>query len=145
MKTKDSSELFSALTGAQRRFALRVVARLNDSAEAMAPEIAERLRFSRESALRHAHVVRAANAALPVATNSGALMLGGWAPDWGVKVASILPLFALVAGMVLIQHTQTQAQISITAEIDAALLADDLPPRAYSDAGFVEFLKLPKD
>jgi hypothetical protein len=27
------------------------------------------------------------------------------------------------------------------AEVDAALLADDLPPAAYSDPGFVQFLK----
>ena len=31
------------------------------------------------------------------------------------------------------------------AEIDAALLADDLPPKAYSDAGFAEFLKTPPE
>ena len=51
----------------------------------------------------------------------------------------------LIAGLVLIQHAQTEAQISIAAEIDADLLSDDLPPKAYIDAGFVEYLKLPKD
>jgi hypothetical protein len=75
----------------------------------------------------------------------GALQLGGWGNGWWIKLASVLPLIALVAGLVLIQESQTQAQISVAAEIDADLLADDLPPRAYSDAGFVEFLKLPKD
>jgi hypothetical protein len=29
------------------------------------------------------------------------------------------------------------------AEVDAALLTDDLPPTAYTDPGFVHFLKLP--
>jgi hypothetical protein len=33
----------------------------------------------------------------------------------------------------------------VAAEIDSALLADDLPPKAYSDAGFVEFLKTPRE
>ena len=28
------------------------------------------------------------------------------------------------------------------AEVDAALLTDDLPPTAYTDPGFVHFLKL---
>ena len=55
----------------------------------------------------------------------------------------MLPLLALVGGLVLIQHSQTRAQIRTAAEVDAALLADDLPPAAYGDDGFVEFLKTP--
>jgi hypothetical protein len=139
--------MFPALASAQTRFAERAVARLNESAQALAPEISERLRFSRESALQTARAGRAARGLVPGmgATSSGALTLGGWLPDWGVKVVSILPLLALVAGLVLIQHAQTEAQISIAAEIDMDLLTDDLPPTAYSDAGFVEYLKLPKD
>ena len=50
---------------------------------------------------------------------------------------------ALLVGLVMIQRWQTTAQISVAAEVDAALLADDLPPTAYRDAGFVEFLKTP--
>jgi hypothetical protein len=58
-------------------------------------------------------------------------------------VASVLPLLALVGGLLLIDRLQTDAQISVAAEVDAALLADTLPPTAYSDVGFVEFLKTP--
>ena len=72
-------------------------------------------------------------------------MLGGWAGGWGLKAASLVPFAALVVGLLFIQYTQTEAQISVAAEIDADLLADDLPPNAYRDPGFVEFLKLPKD
>jgi len=46
--------------------------------------------------------------------------------------------------LVLIQHWNTQAQIDTAAEIDAALLSDGLPPAAYSDPGFGEFLKQPQ-
>jgi hypothetical protein len=45
----------------------------------------------------------------------------------------------------LIEHLQSNEQISVAAEVDSALLADDLPLNAYSDAGFAEFLKTPKD
>jgi hypothetical protein len=146
-KIMNSSELFSTLASAQSQFAVRVTARLSEGTELLAPEITERLRFARETALQRLRAVRAASAATPtiVATNGAALILGGWAGGWGMKLASLLPLVALVGGLVLIQHTQTQSQISVAAEIDADLLTDDLPPRAYSDAGFLEFLKLPKD
>ena len=59
--------------------------------------------------------------------------------------ASLLPILALAAGLFLIQHLHTQAQIEAAAQIDVELLADDLPPEAYNDAGFVEFLKNPQD
>ena len=45
----------------------------------------------------------------------------------------------------LIQDWQNRTQISVAAEVDAALLGDDLPLNAYSDAGFVEFLKAPPE
>ena len=44
-----------------------------------------------------------------------------------------------------IRQLEADAEISTAAEIDAALLTDDLPPTAYSDAGFAEFLKTPRD
>ena len=137
----------SALDSAQSRFAQRIAVRLSESTETIGADIAERLRFVRESALQHARSARAMNASGAAAgvTSAGSLVLGAWAGGWGLKAASLLPLFALVAGLLFIQYTQTESQISIAAEIDADLLADDLPPKAYSDAGFVEFLKLPKD
>ena len=65
--------------------------------------------------------------------------------SWWLKLASAVPVVVLVFGFVLIQHSHVNAQISAAAEIDAALLADDLPPAAYSDPGFVEFLKAPRE
>ena len=57
----------------------------------------------------------------------------------------MLPLLALAAGLIVIQRWHSSTQISAAAEIDASLLADDVPPDAYSDPGFVEFLKTPRD
>jgi hypothetical protein len=129
----------------EARFAMRVAARLNEQAQSISPDIGERLRFAREQALTRAGAARAAAIAQPqlaVLSGAGAALLGGGG-GWWVKIASILPLLALVAGLMLIERLQTNEQISVAAEVDAALLADTLPPTAYSDAGFVEYLKTP--
>jgi hypothetical protein len=52
-----------------------------------------------------------------------------------------LPLAVLVYGLVAIERAHDRAQIAAAAEVDAALLSDDLPPAAYTDPGFAEYLK----
>jgi hypothetical protein len=46
-----------------------------------------------------------------------------------------------VAGLVLIHGIQNERRANEVAEVDAALLTDDLPPSAYADPGFIQFLK----
>jgi Protein of unknown function (DUF3619) len=137
----------AALEPAETRFALRVAACLTQSTENLGADITERLRFARETALQRARAVRAAavSPASEEVASDGTLRIIGWPAGRWLKLASLLPLVALVAGLALIQDAQLQSQISMAAEIDTDLLADDLPPVAYGDAGFVEYLKLPKD
>jgi hypothetical protein len=132
------------LEALETRFASRVAGRLSDHAGALGADIGERLRFAREQALVRAAAARTALSAETqlLGQTGGSALLGGGS-SWWVRVASVLPLVVLVGGLLLIQHWQTQAQIAVAAEVDAALLADDLPPEAYGDAGFVEFLKTP--
>jgi hypothetical protein len=129
----------------QARFALRVTARLTERSQDLGADVTERLRFAREQALERARAARTAEAGARVGvTRAGAAILGGGS-GWWLKLASVLPVLALVAGLVLIQRWQDSAQVSVAAEVDAALLSDDLPPNAYSDAGFAEFLKTPNE
>jgi hypothetical protein len=129
---------------AQARFARRIVARLAADTDQLGPDICERLRFARERAVEAARLARApASAGARVGVSAGGAALLGSGSRWWFKLASALPLVALVSGLVLIQQWQTRTQIAVAAEVDAALLSDDLPPTAYSDAGFVEFLKTP--
>lgn len=135
----------SALDALQARVAYRLAGRLSEQAASLDDDITERLRFAREKALERAQAARAAQARPVVGVGaSGAGILGNLG-DWWVRLGSVLPLVALAAGLLLIQHLHGEAQIAAAAEIDAELLADDLPPAAYSDAGFVEFLKTPRD
>ena len=136
----------AALDTLQSRFGHQVAARLNDAADQLGGDVTERLRFAREQALERARAMRltAACATTPAGRSSGgALLLGRLSSGWWFKLASAAPVLALAAGLMLIERWQDSAQIAEAAEIDAALLADDLPPVAYSDAGFVEFLKTP--
>ena len=141
-----SSAQPASLDALQSRFGLLVAARLNECSQDLGADVGERLRFAREKALEKAHASRAASSAPALGvTAAGAALLGRAGTGWWMKVATVLPALALIAGLLLIQQSQTNAQISVAAEIDAALLADDLPPKAYSDAGFAEFLKTPRE
>ena len=144
MKNSNTSTHAAALDALESRIAYRIAARLSQRADALDGDVAERLRFAREQALERAKAARAAQSRPVVAvTGSGAAVLGGG--GWWLKLGSALPILALAAGLFLIQHLHTQAQIEAAAQIDVELLADDLPPEAYNDAGFVEFLKTPND
>ena len=130
----------------QTRFAMRVASSLSERCEEVNPDISERLRFARERALTVAAIARSPETTAPVGvTRSGGLLLGRIGAGWWLKLGSLLPVVVLVAGLVQIQHWQDSAQISVAAEVDAALLADKLPPGAYGDAGFAEFLKTPRE
>jgi hypothetical protein len=131
----------------QARFALRVAARLHERAERSGADINERLRFAREQALERARAGRSASAQTASSAEGGPVLAlgGGQGPRWWTRLAALVPLLLLVAGFSLIQHRHSQVQIDAAAEIDAALLSDDLPPTAYSDPGFVEFLRAPQD
>ena len=125
----------------EARFALRVAARLSERSAGLPHDLSERLRFAREQALERVRLARRAEAAgAPATLQGGALaLIGGWWP----RVATALPMLALAAGLVFVQSEQNDEQTRLAAEIDAALLADDLPPDAYTDRGFLEFLKAP--
>jgi hypothetical protein len=129
----------------QTRFGLRVASRLSEAADALPHDLTERLRIAREQAVQRARQTRRAlpAAAAGMQVSQGSIALGS--PDsWWLRLAAALPLVLLVSGLVLIQHLHTQAEIHAAAEVDAALLADDLPPEAYGDPGFVAFLRQPE-
>lgn len=126
----------------EARYGLRVAARLSEQADALPHDLGERLRFARERALERARQSRGAPAV--VGNGRGTLTFGGGGAWWW-RLASLAPVIALVAGLVLIQQQSEAEQAQLVADIDAALLSDDLPPAAYADAGFAEFLRLQRD
>lgn len=149
MRKQNITSPSGGIEALESRFALRVAARLNEQTHKLPHDLTERLRAAREQALQGARSSRktaVAGAVQPVAGGAAALMRSGEPGSSGwLKLASLLPLLALVAGLLLIQHAHFKSRVAAAAAIDVALLADDLPPAAYSDPGFVEFLKAPRD
>jgi hypothetical protein len=75
-------------------------------------------------------------------------VFAGVAGDWSSggnslwdTVGWVAPLVVLVFGLIGIAQWQDESRINDIAEVDAALLSDDVPPDAYADSGFLAFLK----
>ena len=106
-------------------------------------DISERLRVARQRALVARKPVLQSRLAKNVQMNDQGTLTAS--PDEGLNIWSILgsalPLLALVAGLLTIQWNQQDDFTAELAAIDSALLTDELPPDAYTDAGFVQFLK----
>lgn len=128
------------------RFGLKVASRLTDAFEsgagALGHDISERLRVARMQAVAQRRKPALARGAVVVASGgSASLALGGDEPGLWNRIAAFLPLIALVIGLIAINHIQNERRANEVAEVDTALLTDDLPPSAYTDPGFVQFLK----
>ena len=105
-------------------------------------DLTERLRVARQQAM----AVRKPEPVLKtqIVVQGNSLTLAG-PPSEGLGLWSILgsalPLLALLVGLITVQWLDKQQTVSELAEIDTALLVDDLPPAAYSDPGFIQFLR----
>jgi hypothetical protein len=128
---------------AEDRFGLRVTAYLSDATDHLPYDISERLRAARVQALGKQKVT-ITGTATSVVTSGGVAMLtfGNERLNWKNRMIAVLPLLALVLGLIVISVIQNDNRTNDLAEIDAALLTDDLPPTAYTDPGFAQFLKL---
>ena len=128
----------------QDQLGLTIACRLNEATHDLPYEINERLRAARNRAV----VARlSTQPSLQVSRNGGIglLRFGDEGLSLWSRMASFLPLVALVAGLALIQNILDDNRANELAEVDSAMLSDDLPPSAYADPGFLQFLKAPLD
>jgi hypothetical protein len=119
------------------RFGLKLASHLDE--QPLSHDISERLRVARQQALaQRKKELQAANA---ISTSGGAAVLGGEGFNWFNRLASALPLLALIVGLIAINFTVDDDRANELAEVDMQLLTDDLPPDAHTDAGFAQYLK----
>ncbi len=140
---KTSQTHTTALTAEMDLWGQTLASQLDIASRDLGHDIGERLRVARQTALssrpmpkkmlRHSLAVQA-NGTLTAQPDEGLNL-------WRILV-SALPLLALVTGLMLLQALQQDMAESDIALLDSALLLDELPPDAYTDPGFVQFLKI---
>jgi hypothetical protein len=135
-----------ALTGTfEDRLGMRIAARLADATQDLPHDVSERLKAARAQALMKRKIVKL-ETATSVSVSGGTAALNG---DWGFqsiwgRLTLFFPLIALVAGLVSINVLQDNNRTDEIAEVDTELLTDELPPSAYTDPGFAQFLRVSK-
>jgi hypothetical protein len=121
------------------QFGRASAALLSQGTQILPPAIKDRLHAARMKALAVRKVEKVL-AQKPVFAG----ITGNWnAGSNGVwdTVGWMAPLVVLVFGLIGIAQWQDDSRINDIAEVDAALLSDDVPPDAYADSGFLAFLK----
>ncbi len=127
----------------QERFALKAASYLTAGTADIPYEISERLRAARAQAVSKRKIARTQTLGSVINTGSGAALTWGSNDglNWWSRIGLVVPLIALVVGLLTINSIQNDNRAKEIAELDSALLTDELPPAAFADPGFVQFLK----
>ncbi|MEH6434060.1 DUF3619 family protein [Massilia sp. DD77] len=110
---------------------------LNEQLDAMPASTTDRLAQARARAMARKKPHASRQAVRTGWFDFGAL-LSGQALS---RVAVAVPLLALVIGMGGVYQHEQQQKLAELADIDAAVLADELPLTAYLDTGFNAYLE----
>ncbi|GGE81744.1 DUF3619 family protein [Massilia psychrophila] len=118
-------------------FAYKVRHALNARLDEMPASTADRLANARKMAVSR----KKAHAPAKLAQRSLAGNIGAFFSFSSLGRAGVaIPLMALVAGLAGIYQYEQERRIEEIAELDAAVLSDELPLTAYLDHGFNAYL-----
>ncbi len=131
------------------RFGRAFAARLSQGLADTPHEVIERLRVARLQAVERRRLAQRTKVLMRASSvmRANAVATADGDDEGGRRLRWIaaLPVVALAAGLLLINMVQSDSRDNELAEVDTALLTDDLPPAAYADPGFMQFLKLPRE
>jgi len=133
----------SALDNKDSEFVQELRRALDERAASLPASTTDRLASARRAAL-----ARKKAEAVPVFVHVPALAPAGMPAGLPVprrrsrfaRIAFAGPLIALVLGLFAIAYFEDQQRTAELADIDAAMLSDDLPLNAYLDHGFNAYL-----
>ena len=127
------------------RFGFKVAGRLAATQNELPYDISEQLRAARERAIANRKTLILAVQTAESTVQMGSVAALTWGKSEGLSfwsgLASVLPVVALVVGLMTIKTIQDDTRVSELAAVDMALLTDELPPQAFTDPGFAQFLK----
>ncbi|MBF6629621.1 MAG: DUF3619 family protein [Comamonas sp.] len=138
---------------AAEQFARKLTAHLSAGEATLPYVVTERLRASREQAISQRRRPIPLFALHPEAQqqtlgrqSDGTALLGAGGsqdntPLWVRRVVTALPILGLACALAFISADQDSRATIDVAELDAALLTSELPPAAYTDAGFLQYLQ----
>lgn len=114
------------------RFAYKVRQILNQGTDRLDRKVVDRLHDGRQKALDHQRV-----AVGDLSIAGFGYFASGRLPAY---VRTLIAAFALLGGVVGTYYWNSFQQATENAEVDSALLSDELPPAAYLDKGFQAWL-----
>ena len=124
----------------EQEFGERVTRLLSVQSENLSSDVQLRLRDARATAISHAKTEPVFVAQLQTTHRSF------WGSSWNKPIWSftgwLVPVTIVVLGLIAITEWQEDLRINDIANVDIALLTDDVPPDAFVDNGFMAFLKL---
>jgi hypothetical protein len=136
-----SSESTGTVSQTEAHFGARIAACLEEGSRDLPHNISERLRAGRMRALAGRRVTEVQLAPVLAGPHRASGTLGSNSPGFWTRASALLPLLALVLGLIAIGAVQDQDRAFELAEVDAELLTADLPPTAFTDPGFLQYLK----
>jgi len=121
-------------------FAYKIRRALDQRSQVLDPAVPARLAAARQSALSHKK--ESVRAAAPVLASGahGATSSFRLNRSWLQRLGIAAPILAGLVLFVSLYQYEQQNHINAIADLDAAVLADELPLSAYADHGFNAFL-----
>jgi Protein of unknown function (DUF3619) len=132
-------------SGAELEFAYKVRRALDERISSLPESTTDRLAAARKLAIARKKPESALQVTVPERRLAGVAGRGGSNPfndslTWLTKAGIIIPLIVLVVGAFGIYKYEEARRIDELADLDAAVLSDELPLNAYLDHGFDTYL-----
>ena len=119
----------------EERYAYRIRQTLNQGLPEISAAASRRLEAARHHALAHQRQVA------PQAVVAGAASYAVRTSPYAPYLKQLLAVAALLLGMWISFYWHSMEYVAELEEVDSALLTDDLPPDAFLDNDFFEWLK----
>mgnify|MGYP001163295338 CR=1 FL=1 len=127
----------------EQQFAQEIRRSLDESTARLPFRVSHRLELARNAAIARQRTTEVQRVHAPVGALAGTSASGGSSEHtvWWRLGVTLVPVLVVVIGLMVISvwnDTETADEI---AEIDTAVLTDEVPLSAYTDRGFGVFLK----